>query len=66
MNRNRIVLIIVLVILVAGTFLLFVSPPFKKSSQAVLKRIAILTASDLQLTSVDGIKAGLKELGYNT
>ena len=64
MNRNRIVLIIVLVILVAGTFLLFVSPPFKKSSQAVPKRIAILTASDLQLTSVDGIKAGLKELGH--
>lgn len=28
------------------------------------KRIAILTASDLQLTAIDGVKAGLSELGY--
>ncbi|MBI2036553.1 ABC transporter substrate-binding protein [Candidatus Microgenomates bacterium] len=38
-----------------------ITNPLKKTPP---KRIAILTASDLQLTAVDGIYAGLAELGY--
>ena len=42
----------------------FVAPPFRSIPSPTPKKIAVLTASDLQLASVDGIKAGLKELGY--
>lgn len=43
-----------------------VNPSFfsKTMKQAKPKRIAMLTASDLQLTAIDGVKAGLSELGY--
>lgn len=64
MQGKKTIFIILLAIAAAAALILFVSPPFKKSPQAVPKRIVMLTASDLQLTSVDGVKAGLKELGY--
>ena len=35
-----------------------------KAIKPTPKRIAIITASDLQLTAIDGVKAGLSELGY--
>lgn len=64
MQSKKIILIIILVIIAAAALILFVSPPFKESPRAAPRRIGMLMASDLQLASVDGIKAGLKELGY--
>ncbi|OGF62324.1 hypothetical protein A2926_04425 [Candidatus Giovannonibacteria bacterium RIFCSPLOWO2_01_FULL_44_40] len=63
MNSKKAVYIVAGLILVAGAFIYFIFSPFK-SAPISPKRIAILTASDLQLQGVDGIKAGLKELGH--
>lgn len=64
-KRAILVLVIVILLLVIVGFIYFVSPPLWRSKAPTEpKRIFMLTASDLQLASVDGIRAGLKELGY--
>ena len=63
MRSKKTIFIIVLAIVAIIVLILFVSPPFKKSQQATPKRIGMLTASDLQLATVEGIKAGFQELG---
>ena len=64
MNNKLFVAVLVLLLVVGGFsayFLYYYSAPAPKLPP---KRIALLTASDLQLPAVDGLKAGLKELGY--
>ena len=64
MGNKQVALIILLILLGSAAFVFFVAPPFRSIPSPTPKKIAVLTASDLQLASVDGIKAGLKELGY--
>lgn len=61
---RRQVIFAVLLFAVIGVIALFFSLSSVRKTE-VPKRVFILTASDLQLNSVEGIKAGLKELGYS-
>jgi len=63
MQSKKTVFIIILAIIAVVALILFVSPPFKTSQPATPKRIGVLTASDLQLATIEGIRAGVKELG---
>ena len=60
---RRQVIFVILLLAVIGVIALFFSLFDVRKAEAP-KRVFILTASDLQLNSVEGIKAGLKELGY--
>ncbi len=64
MNRNKVILIIVLIVIAVGLVIFFTGRAPSGAPGKVPKRISILTASDLQLTTVEGIRVGLKELGY--
>jgi len=61
MSKKALLIIVILILVVAG-LIYFVSPPSGKRA-SVPKKIAMLMASDLQLATVEGIKAGFKELG---
>lgn len=60
MSKKTLLVIVILILAVAG-FIYFVAPPLKKSAPGP-KHIAMLLASDLQLATVNGIRAGFKEL----
>ena len=64
MINNKLILVILAILVGASALIFFVTPPFNKSPEAKLRRVSILVASDLQLAGVEGVKAGLKELGY--
>lgn len=64
MINNKLILVILAILLGAGALIFFVSPPFNKSQEAQPKHVSMLVASDLQLAGVEGVKTGLKELGY--
>src|SRR3989338_4091273 len=61
MSKKAFLVIVILILVIAG-FIYFVSPPSSERASAP-KKIAMLTASDLQLATIEGIKAGFKELG---
>ncbi|KKT41803.1 MAG: ABC transporter substrate binding protein [Candidatus Giovannonibacteria bacterium GW2011_GWA2_44_13b] len=58
-----ITLLLFLAITAASAYFLYYNAFLQVKSSAP-KRIAVLLASDLQLSSVEGLKAGLKEIGY--
>ena len=60
MSKKTLLIIVILILVIAG-FVYFISPLSWRAQKSAPKRIAMLTASDLQLAAVDGIKAGLKE-----
>src|SRR3989338_7294145 len=60
---RRQVIFVILLLAVIGVIAPFFSFFDVRKAEAP-KRVFILTASDLQLNSVEGIKVGLKELGY--
>ena len=65
MLRSRITLIIVLVLLVLGAVILFVSPPqLLRAPVAKTYKIGILVRGATYTPGVDGFKAKMKELGY--
>lgn len=64
MINKRLVLVVSLILLGVAAFVFLVSPPFRRARESGPKKIAMLTASDLQLASVEGVRTGLKELGY--
>ncbi|MDO8522908.1 MAG: ABC transporter substrate-binding protein [bacterium] len=68
MNIKSIVftIFVFLAIAVALLYYFITSPSSLIVKETPPKAISILIASDLQLSSVDGVKAGLKELGYQT
>lgn len=63
MNSKKAVYIAASLILIIGAFIYFVFSPFRPAPVSP-KRIVLLTASDLQLLGVNGVRAGLKELGH--
>lgn len=62
MENKKLFWIIVVILLIVTALIFFVSPPLTKNGGSAPKRIGMLLASDLQLTSVEGIRAGFKEL----
>ncbi|QQG42678.1 MAG: ABC transporter substrate-binding protein [Candidatus Giovannonibacteria bacterium] len=62
MGNKKFFWVVVLILLIVAAFVFFVSPPLLRNGRQAPKRVAMLTASDLQLAAVDGIKAGFKEL----
>ena len=63
MRSKKTFFIIILAIAAITALILFISPPLTENGGLAPKRIAMLTASDLQLATIEGIKAGFKELG---
>ncbi len=59
-NKKFIVLVVIILLAGAGLFW-FLGKPSKESTPNP-KRIAMLTASDLQLAAVDGVRTGFKEM----
>lgn len=60
-------LLIIAFILVVGTLVIYFflnKPELKTEERLNPKKISMLVSSDLQLSSVDGIKAGLADFGY--
>src|SRR3989344_3771799 len=65
MNIKSIVFTIFVFLVIAGALLYyFLATPSFVVKEGPPKVIAVLIASDLQLSSVEGVKAGLKELNY--
>ena len=64
MTRNRLVLIVVVILIALAGAVFFIAPLANNGANKLSKKAIFLTASDLQLNGVDGVKAGLKELGY--
>ena len=62
MENKKLFWIIVVILLIVTALIFFVSPPLTENGSSAPKRIGMLLASDLQLASVEGIKAGFKEL----
>lgn len=58
------ILSLVLIIVAVGFNTFSSLKPLEKRQQPPLKRLGLLLASDLQTSTVDGIKEGLKQLGY--
>ncbi len=58
------VLIVVFLTISAAILYYFVSSPSLTTQNTQPKNIAVLVASDLQLSSAEGVKDGLRELGY--
>ena len=64
-QKSLIIGILILLVIVAGaSFYILNNKVVSEPKVMVPKRVSMLLASDLQLAAVDGLKEGLKELGY--
>ena len=66
MNKKSLIIgiLALLVIVVGASFYILNNKAVSEPKVTVPKRVSMLLASDLQLAAVDGLKEGLKELGY--
>ncbi|MBI2020965.1 ABC transporter substrate-binding protein [Candidatus Giovannonibacteria bacterium] len=63
MSGNKYVLIVIIALVILGGVFLYPSFFNKKEAVPEPKRISMLTASDLQLSTIDGLRLGFKDLG---